>query len=391
MTNKKIIISRREFCRTCFVGSAGIACPSMLLADVRRNKQKVESKIKTPPPLEARPARWYKQLPELKVKCTLCPQMCVVADRERGFCGVRENWHGNYYTLVHSRPCALHSDPVEKKPLFHYLPGTDSFSLATAGCNMECRFCQNWRISQFRPEQVESQYVPPEMVVKMALHHRASSIACTYTEPVIFAEYMYDIAAISKKRGIGTIMISNGYISKTPMKQLCKVLSAVKIDLKAFSDSFYVKYCSGKLKPVLERLQDIVAAKKWLELVVLIIPTLNDSLEENRRMCKFIKKELGDQVPIHFTRFHPTYKLNNLPPTPVNTLERIWTVAREEGLKYVYLGNVTGHKYESTFCPSCSKILIGRVGFRILKNTIKQGKCSKCGTVIPGVWSKNDI
>lgn len=332
-------------------------------------------------------ARWYEKLPYKKVKCTLCPRECVVDDRERGYCGVRENWDGTYYTLVHSRPCTYHVDPIEKKPLFHFLPGTTAFSIATVGCNVDCKFCQNWQISQIRPEQAENLDMPPRKVVQMTTQSGAASIAYTYTEPVVFSEYVLDTAAEGNKAGIKSVMISNGYIQEKPMRDLAEVLSAVKVDLKSFREKYYREVVVGELKPVLDTLVLLRKLNIWTEIVFLVVPTLNDSDEEFRDLCRWIKTELGTDVPVHFTRFYPQYKLRNLPPTPVKTLERARNIALAEGLHFVYIGNVPGHPGENTYCPHCSEPLIRRRGFWILENKISDAKCPACGYIIPGIWS----
>jgi len=331
-------------------------------------------------------ARYFKKLPEKKVECTLCPRGCKVADLERGYCGCRENHNGTYYTLVYSRACAVHIDPIEKKPLFHFRPGTRALSFATAGCNIECKFCQNWNISQFRPEQIKALYITPRKMVEIAKINNTPIIAYTYTEPVIFYEYMYDTAARGKEEGIESVMISNGYIKREPMRALTKVLSAVKIDLKAFTEKFYRDVCHGELKPVLDTLLLLKEVGIWYEIVVLLIPTLNDGEKEIDAMSKWIKKNLGADVPVHFSRFFPTYKMTNLPPTPVATLERARKIAMSNGLHFVYVGNVPGHPGENTYCPGCGKVLIRRIGFKVLENNIKRGKCKFCGRKIPGRW-----
>lgn len=337
------------------------------------------------PPVKA---KYWEKLDGGRILCTLCPRECRVADKERGYCGVRENIKGEYYTLVHSRLCSAHTDPIEKKPLFHHLPGTTAFSIATAGCNIECKFCQNWEISQSRPEQIPSVYYSPKDVALAALRDNARSIAYTYSEPTIFYEYMYDCAKEGNKKGLKSVMISNGYMQKKPMEELAEVLSAIKIDLKAFTEDFYKKTCNATLKPVLDTLTLLKSKGKWFEIVVLIIPTLNDSIEENRKMGRWIKTNLGPDVPIHFTRFHPMYKIKNLPRTPVSTLENIHKAVKAEGLNYVYIGNVPGHDAESTYCPKCSKPVIKRWGFQIMENNLnKKGGCISCGTPIPGIWA----
>ena len=239
------------------------------------------------------------------VKCRLCPHGCTVADGQRGICEVRENQGGKYKTLVYSRTVSMNIDPIEKKPLFHFLPGTKAFSLATAGCNFDCKFCQNWQISQARPENLDSQYYPPDKIVEQAKQTECKTIAYTYSEPTIYYEYMYDVAKLGKEKGLRSVMISNGFMNEEPMRELCKQLSAVKIDLKAFTDKFYRETCSGDLKPVLHTLEVLKSLGIWYEIVVLIVPTLNDSEQENRDMCRWIVKTLGPDVPVHYSRFNP--------------------------------------------------------------------------------------
>ena len=332
-------------------------------------------------------ARYYEKLPESRVKCVLCPRECTVADMERGGCGVRENHQGIYRTLVYSRVCSLNIDPIEKKPLFHYLPGTTALSLATAGCNIECKFCQNWEISQFRPEEVRAAYLPPEAIAEAAKKQNTPTIAYTYSEPVIFYEYMFDTAKAGHKLGIKSVMISNGYIQEKPLRELCSHLDAVKIDFKGYTENFYKEYCGGELKPVLNTLKLLKEIGIWFEMVDLIVPTLNDSEKEIDEMTKWIMDNLGPDVPLHFTRFHPAYKIKNLPSTPLKTIERCYDIATKNGLHYVYIGNIPGHKGEKTFCPNCKTLLIDRIGFYIQSNKIKDNKCPSCQTKIPGKWS----
>jgi pyruvate formate lyase activating enzyme len=331
-------------------------------------------------------ARWYEKIPHKKVKCTLCPRECVVDDRERGYCGVRENWDGIYYTLVHSKPCTYHVDPIEKKPLFHFLPGTTAFSIATVGCNVDCQFCQNWQISQIRPEQADNLDLPPSRVAQLTRESKARSIAYTYSEPVVFAEYMNDCAVAGNERGIKSVMISNGYIQEKPMRELAEVLSAVKIDLKAFTEKYYQDIVVGELKPVLDTLELLRKLNVWTEIVYLVVPTLNDSDKEFRDLSKWIIDQLGIEVPVHFTRYYPQYKLQNLPPTPVKTLERARDIAMSEGIKYVYVGNVPNHPGEHTYCPSCGTILIKRHGYWIQENKIQNNGCPDCKHPVPGIW-----
>jgi pyruvate formate lyase activating enzyme len=369
-------------CAACLLGLSGAG---RLLAQDRPSDPPLIDPDESDLPLH--PARWYRKLEGGRVECELCPKKCRVADLERGECGVRENHGGEYYTLVHSRPCSLNLDPIEKKPFNHVLPGTQSLSLATPGCNIECKFCQNWEIAQVRPEQVRTFDLPPAGVAAVARKHGAPTVACTYTEPVVFAEYVHDIAVACRPAGVKTLLVSNGYILEEPQNDLAEVLGAVKVDLKAYTESFYKEYCSGELKPVLDALRRFVSRGTWTEIVVLLIPTLNDGEAEIRDLARFVKNDLGPQVPVHFTRFHPSYRLKTLPPTPVKTLERARNVAMAEGLQFVYLGNVPGHPGNSTYCPDCGKIVIQRIGMAVASNRLRDGACRECGRKIPGIWN----
>jgi len=322
-----------------------------------------------------------------EIRCELCPHQCRVSRGKRGLCRVRENRDGKYYSLVYGNPCAIHPDPIEKKPFFHVLPGTISYSLATAGCNFQCKFCQNWEISQASPEDVFGYDVPPEAIVKKAKEVSARSIAYTYVEPTVFYEYMSDIAQLTKKAGLLNVTHSNGFINPEPLRTLCKVLDAANIDLKGFSESFYRELCSGELNPVLETLKILKAEKVHLEITNLVIPTKNDEMSMVREMCLWIKKELGADTPIHFSRFYPLYKLRTLPPTPVSTLDKARAEALSAGLEYVYIGNIPGHEAEHTFCPKCKKMVIQRTGYMVGEISLKAGKCNFCGKPIAGIWT----
>ena len=372
-------ISKREFLR---ITAAGLACCAIPTGASGADSDSV--KVSGAPLHEA---MFYRKLTGGLVRCELCPHRCVISVSSRGKCGVRENRVGTLYSMVHSKACALNNDPIEKKPLFHFRPGTNAFSLATAGCNLECRFCQNWEISQFRPEQIPYQDMPPEKVLLSASDARSSSIAFTYSEPTIFYEYARDICMAASGTGIGRVMISNGYIQKTPMEKLLPHLDAVKIDFKSFGENFYRDICSAQLAPVLSTLQTIKDAGVWLELVMLVIPTLNDSEREFDAMSRWVVQKLGPDVPIHFTRFHPMYKLLNLPPTPVSTLEKARITAMQNGVHYAYAGNIPGHPSENTSCPWCNNTLIRRNGYRIMYNHISSGRCNQCGKPIAGRWT----
>jgi pyruvate formate lyase activating enzyme len=320
------------------------------------------------------------------VQCELCPNGCVLGNGQHSRCRTRMNKDGKLYSIVYGRPCAVHVDPIEKKPFFHFLPGTTAFSIATAGCVLSCKFCQNWQISQARPEDTDTYDLPPDRVVKAAMRYESKSITYTYTEPTVFYEYMYDTAVLAKKSGIRNTMHSCGYINEKPLRKLSKYLSAADIDLKSFTEDFYNRICNGSLKPVLHSLVTLKEEGIWLEVTNLVIPTLNDNIKAIGEMSRWMVKNLGADIPLHFSRFFPNYKLNNLPPTPIETLTDARKAAMDAGLKFVYIGNIR-HEAESTFCPHCKKMLIERIGYFVKQNNIVNGKCKFCGTSIPGIWS----
>lgn len=320
------------------------------------------------------------------VKCQLCPRKCVIAESQRGECGVRENRGGKLYTLVYGNPCAVHNAPIEIKPFYHFLPGSRAYSIATAGCNLHCLYCQNWTISQRRPEETENQDLPPEAVVEEALRQGTQSLSFTYSEPTVFYEYMLDCARLGRGRGLYSNVVSNGYINPQPLRELCQAVDAIKVDLKAFTSGFYEKICSGTLEPVLQTLRTIREEGVHLEIVNLVVPTLNDKETEQQEMVRWIVENLGPLVPLHFNRFLPQYRLTALPPTPLETLERARAIAMDEGMPYVYIGNVGAHPAESTYCGRCHRLIIQRHGVLVLANHIVDGKCAFCGAPIPGVW-----
>ncbi len=333
-------------------------------------------------------AMFYQKLEDNKVWCQLCPRKCIIAEGKRGFCRVRENRGGGLYSLVYGRPCSVDVGPIEKAPFYHFIPGHARLCLATVSCNLRCKYCHNWHISQVGPGDVREYNLTAEEVVKEAKRRGVSSISFTYTEPVVFYEYIYDISKLAKEEGIKTSIVSNGYINPEPLRKLLPYLTAVKIDLKAFTEKFYREICAAELEPVLKTLKVLKEEGAFFEIVNLVISTLNDNPEEIKKMCEWIKDNLGEDVPLHFSRFTPAYKLTHLPATPVKTLEMAIKTAHDIGLKYVYIGNVPGHKYNSTFCPQCGKRLIHRIHFTVLSNNIKDGKCRFCQEEIPGIWGK---
>jgi len=330
-------------------------------------------------------ASFYEKLSNGMVQCNLCPNRCILSYGQIGLCKARQNIDGELYSLNYGKISSQHIDPIEKKPFFHVLPGAKAYSIATTGCNMHCSFCQNWQISQVFPWEVGSRQMTPEQVVEDALKSQSEIIAFTYNEPTIFYEYMLDIAKLAKEKGLKTAVVSAGYINPEPLKQLLPYIDAYKIDLKAFKESFYQKLVGGHLEPVLETLKIIKQSGTWLEIVNLLIPGENDSEEEIRAMAKWIKQNLGDDVPLHFSAFHPDYKLLNVPSTPKETVIRAREIAMEEGLKFVYTGNIVYPQGESTYCPDSKEIAIKREGYLIEENHLIDGKCVD-GEEIPGIW-----
>ena len=336
--------------------------------------------------LSLREAMYYEKLPEKKVRCVLCPSRCVLKEGQRGACRVRANIDGILRTLVYGRLVAVHNDPIEKKPLNHFMPGTRAFSIATAGCNLGCVFCQNWQISQAYPEKAQFMRATPESVVAMAKRQNCQSIAYTYTEPTIFYEFMLDCAKLARKQGLKNVWITCGYINPEPLKELCQVMDAANIDLKGYSEEFYNEYCRASLKPVLETLKQARAAGLWIEVTNLVIPGANDRPEMIRAMCRWHMKHMGADVPLHFSRFFPRYRLLDRSPTPPATLRTAAEIAQAEGIHHVYLGNIATDIGRDTVCPACGQVCIARQGYFIRRNDLREGKCPKCGTVIKGVW-----
>lgn len=333
-------------------------------------------------------AMFWERLENGKIRCELCRHRCVIYPDRLGVCGVRINKNSTLYTLVWGKPIALNVDPIEKKPLFHFFPGTKTFSLATVGCNFRCLNCQNWEISQSRFERVRidegEDYFLPEKIVRVAKERKCKSISYTYTEPTIFYEWAYDISKIASKDGIYNIFVTNGYISETALKEISSYLHAANVDLKSFRREFYHKIAGARLEGVLDSLKLMKRLGIWIEATTLLIPNLNDSMEELSEIANFIMKELGSETPWHISRFYPHYKMKNLMPTPNSSIRNAREIGLKTGLKYVYAGNVPGDEGEHTYCPKCQKAIIERYGFSILSYKIKDGFCSLCGEKIDG-------
>ena len=325
----------------------------------------------------------YEKLGNGRLRCGICSQRCELLPGQRGLCKVRENRRGKLYSLVYGKAVDVAIDPIEKKPFFHFAPGSRAFSVATVGCNFKCKFCQNWEISQEFKEIHGKNYSPKDLVTK-AKNWYSDGIAYTYTEPAVFYEYVYDTAKEANPE-LYNVLVTNGYFTPEAIKKISGYIDAANVDYKG-DYVFYRKYCGATRgdDPVKEALKTFKKEKIWVEITNLIIPGLNDSEGWIRTMCRWIVENLGDEVPLHFSRFYPSYKMSNIPPTPVETLEKAWKIARDEGIKYAYIGNVFGHKYESTYCPSCGNLLIKRRGLEIEEfNIDKNLRCKYCGEKIP--------
>jgi pyruvate formate lyase activating enzyme len=331
-----------------------------------------------------------KELQDKKVLCLACAHACKLNKDEHGICGVRKNKDGQLMLRVYGLASAMNIDPVEKKPLFHFLPDTSTFSLGTVGCNFKCKFCQNWGISQYPQThnfQVFGHKLSPKKAVELALNYKCSSISYTYNEPVVFFEYTYDIAKLAKEFGLKNVYVTSGYETTKALEILSEVIDAMNIDLKSFNNNFYQNLCSAKLKPVLEAIKFAHKKGIWIEVTTLIIPSENDSEKELRDIAKFLV-DVDSSIPWHVSAFHPDYLLKNKPPTPPETLIDAYHIGKEEGLKYVYVGNYSNEKFESTYCPKCNFRVIDRRGHlgQYVSNNLVEGKCPNCGYAVEGIW-----
>jgi len=321
-----------------------------------------------------------------KVQCELCPKGCIIAPGQSGECRVRVNVDGVLRCVVYGYPCSVNVDPVQKKPLFHFLPGTDIFSLATVGCNLHCKNCQNWEISQANPEESQAYACPPERVVALARQSGCPSIAYTYTEPIAYYEYTYDTAKLARQAGIRNVLVTAAYINEPPWRKLLEYVDAANINLKSMSDAFYRDVCSATLKPIQTALIVAKSMGVHVEVTNLVIPTLNDKPEEIQELTRWVKANMGAETPLHFLGFFPMYQMRHLPPTSAQTLETARNLAIAEGMKFVYIGNVQSEKGQNTYCPSSGRSLIERVGQTVLRNRLKAGRCPDCSQEIYGVW-----
>ncbi len=336
----------------------------------------------------AHQARWWELAPDGRVHCFLCPRHCRLRDGQAGFCSIRANRDGRLRLLTYGAPAAVHVDPIEKKPLYHFLPGSPVLSLGTVGCNLGCSCCQNWDLSRSRPDEVVARRLAPDEVVALARRHGCPSIAFTYNEPTIWAEYVLDVCAAARRHGLATVMVTNGYVTPEAFHDLYDAIDAANVDLKALSEDFYRRRTVAHLAPVLDTLRRLAAETQvWVEVTNLVIPTLNDDPGDLRRLADWVLAHLGPDVPLHFSAFHPDHELRHLPATPPETLHAARRIARETGLHHVYEGNVHGAG-SHTLCPGCGQPLIRRSWHEVLENRLVDGRCPDCGTDIPGRWNR---
>ncbi len=389
-----ICISRRKFLTagTLAAGAALLPCPASVFAGKSDKPSDISGTVfKNDAPDElwkwSRQVDYYHKLPNGNVACGICPNNCELSDGDRSVCRSRVNIDGKLYTLAYGNPCAVNLDPIEKKPLFHFHPRSKSLSIAATGCNFRCLNCQNWQISQVKPEAVRHYDLFPEAVVQKARENEATSISYTYTEPTTYFEYMTDTAAIAHQHGIYNVWVSNGFINQEPLLHLCKVLDAANVNLKSFSDALYRKLNGGRLQPVLDTFKTLHEKGVHFEMTTLVVPGYVDDPEMIKKMCGWILKNLGPDHPLHFLRFFPRYKLDRLPPTPVSKLTAFRELAMKEGIRYVYVGNVPGHEGNHTYCHNCGRLLIKRSGYQMPEFNINGNHCKFCNTRIPGVWT----
>jgi pyruvate formate lyase activating enzyme len=377
-------ISKREFIKKSLLGAGGI-CGAGCIKIFAEGPERMPSG-KDDLGKWSKEALFYEGTPR-GVKCMICPNECILKPDELSVCRNRINKNDKIYTIAYGNPCALNVDPIEKKPFFHFLPTSKAFSIATAGCNLACLNCQNWTISQTTPTETKNYDLMPASVVENCIKSDCKSIAYTYSEPITFFEYTYDTAKIAASKGIRNVLVTAGYIFEEPLRYFLNYIDAVTLDIKSFRENLYLKLNCGKLQPVLNTLKIIKEKGVWLEISNLIIPGWTDDFGMIKEMCEWLRSNELQDYPLHFLRFHPMYKLTQLPSTPVSTLEKARDIAIAAGIKFVYIGNVPGTNYTNTYCPKCKKLLIERLGYQIAQNHIKNSKCEYCNEIIPGVWN----
>ncbi len=386
MDNKNKL-SRRKFLKLGLAGIGGIS----LLTGSSRKSFSSSPDAEHPPGarlglVKPEPSIWFEKLENNKLKCTLCPKFCELKVGHRGPCRVRENRDGKGYTLAYGNPALIQEDPIERKPYFHVLPGSRSLSIATAGCNLSCKFCEVWDMALTAPEELYAYEVSPEETIEYASESKVGSLSYSFGEPVVFYEYMKDIAVRAKETGLLNLMHTAGYINREPLEEISGYLDGVNVDLKSIENSFYKEIVGGELQTVLDTLRYLRKKNMHIEITNMVIPTLNDDRKQIKKMCDWIVRNLGPSIPVHFARFYPLYKLSGLPRTPVATLDMARETAMTAGLEYVYVSRVTGHEGENTFCPKCNNKIISRVGFVIDEINIDRGRCEYCKNLIPGRW-----
>jgi len=374
-------INKREFLKYAFLGSCACSLGIGKLSAFKNSSFVNADELWRWSKL----SKYYIETPR-GVKCLICPNECTLKEGELGDCRSRINYQNKIYSIGYGNPCSLHVDPIEKKPLNHFLPERKTFSLAVAGCNLACLNCQNWQISQVSPKETRNYDLMPPEVYKQAEYYKCKSIAYTYSEPIAFYEYFLDSSKIAHEHGVKNVMVSAGYINEKPLREVAKYIDAANIDLKSFDDEIYARLNGGSLQPILDTLKILKEEDVWLEITNLIVPEWTDSLDMIKRMCDWLYKNGFENTPLHFSRFTPLHKLTHLPSTPVSVLNNAREIAQASGLNYVYIGNVPGSDAQNTICPKCKKVVIERKGYRILQNNIVNGKCKECNTIIAGVW-----
>lgn len=364
-------IDRRKFLKLTSAAGIGACLPASVLALGQESQH---------------PAEYIKKLDSGKLQCQLCPNGCIPGEGENGICRARGVRNGEYKSLVYGLPCVIAIDPVEKMPLFHYHVKSAALSISTAGCNLACQYCQNWQFSQHTPAETKNFVMSPQDVIVRALDFQTYSIGFFYTEPIIYIEFMKDIARLARQNGLKTIMVTAGYIKPEPLKDLLELIDIFVVGLKGFTQEYYADVVSGLLAPVQQTLKILKASNSFFEVVSLLVPGKNDSEDHIRTGAKWFIDNLGPDVPWHFSRFVPEFKLKNLPPTPNTTLEMARKIALDTGIKYVYTGNNPGQEGNHTYCPNCGKKVVERLGFQVLRSFLNRGKCPDCNFLLPGIW-----
>lgn len=387
--NEKQGLTKREFLKCGVLGVCGVMAQMSGVELLAKDSNK---KNFTDINLSDGLWKWYKEaVSYIKtprgLKCLLCPNFCIVKPGEQTVCRTRIHYKDKLYTIAYGNPCTVNIDPIEKKPLFHFFPESRAFSVAVAGCNLACLNCQNWTISQASAFDTKNYDLMPQQLIKKASESKCKSIAYTYSEPLAWYEYTFDSAKLAKAKGIKNVLVTCGYITEEPLRKLAKYIDAANVDLKGFSEELYMKLNGGTLEPILKTLQVLKEENVWLEITNLIVPSWTDDLGMIRDMCKWLYNNGMHESPLHFSRFQPLYKLKHLPATPVSVLEKARKIALDEGIKYVYIGNVPGHTAQNTYCPNCNKIILERRGYSILSNNIKNSQCNFCKEKISGVWN----